>query len=144
MGPVDPRPLVQNLLQTTLPQFERDLQSYQKWLQAAPPPSPTGTLPPADPAIFAGEEKYTDIRVPVLAFFAVPQDLPPAVFENDPAARATLEAINLANSETQIKAFENGVPSARVVRLAHANHYVFLSNEADVLREMNAFLASLP
>jgi hypothetical protein len=30
------------------------------------------------------------------------------------------------------------------VRLPRANHYVFLSNEADVLREMNAFLASLP
>jgi non-heme chloroperoxidase len=28
--------------------------------------------------------------------------------------------------------------------LPHANHYVFLSNEADVLREMNAFLATLP
>jgi hypothetical protein len=36
------------------------------------------------------------------------------------------------------------VPSARVVRLPHANHYVFRSNEADVLREMNAFFASLP
>jgi non-heme chloroperoxidase len=32
------------------------------------------------------------------------------------------------------------MPSARV-RLPHADHFVFLSNEADVLREMNAFLA---
>jgi hypothetical protein len=31
-----------------------------------------------------------------------------------------------------------------VVRLPHANHYVFFSNEEDVLREMNAFLGSLP
>jgi hypothetical protein len=29
------------------------------------------------------------------------------------------------------------------VRLAHANHYVFMSNEADVLREMRAFLSNL-
>jgi non-heme chloroperoxidase len=36
------------------------------------------------------------------------------------------------------------MPSARVVRLRHADHYVFLSNEAEVLREMNAFLGSLP
>jgi non-heme chloroperoxidase len=28
--------------------------------------------------------------------------------------------------------------------LPHANHYVFRSNEPDVLREMNAFIASLP
>jgi non-heme chloroperoxidase len=30
-----------------------------------------------------------------------------------------------------------------VVRLPHANHYVFISNQADVLREMRDFLASL-
>ena len=44
----------------------------------------------------------------------------------------------------EIKAFENGNPSAHVVRLPHANHGVFLSNEEDVLREMNAFISSLP
>ena len=43
---------------------------------------------------------------------------------------------------TQVKAFEQGLPSARVVRLPGAEHYVFRSNEADVLREMNSFLAA--
>jgi hypothetical protein len=38
-------------------------------------------------------------------------------------------------------AFEAGVPSAKVVRLHNANHYVFRSNEADVLRAMNDFLS---
>ena len=42
-----------------------------------------------------------------------------------------------------VKAFETGVPSARVVRIPHASHYIFQSNEADVLREMKAFLGSL-
>jgi len=46
-------------------------------------------------------------------------------------------------TETQIKEFEKGVPTARVVRLRGANHYVYLSNEADVLREMRAFLHGL-
>jgi len=45
--------------------------------------------------------------------------------------------------EVQMKAFEGGMPTARVIRMPHANHYVFLSNEADVLREIRAFLASL-
>jgi hypothetical protein len=36
------------------------------------------------------------------------------------------------------------VPSPHIVRLAHASHVVFMSNEADVLREMNAFLENLP
>ena len=47
------------------------------------------------------------------------------------------------NDEKQSTAFENGVPSAHVVRIANASHYVFLSNEADVLTEMRAFLANL-
>ena len=42
-----------------------------------------------------------------------------------------------------MKAFESGLPAARVVRIPNANHYVFLSNEADVLREMNTFIAGL-
>ena len=58
--------------------------------------------------------------------------------------RAAAEGWDAAVSVPQAKAFETGVPSARVVRLAHANHYVFLSNEADVLREMNAFISGLP
>ena len=39
--------------------------------------------------------------------------------------------------------FEAGVPSAKVVRIPHADHYVFRSNEADVLREVNAFADGL-
>jgi hypothetical protein len=46
--------------------------------------------------------------------------------------------------EKQIKAIHDNVPGARIVRLAGAHHYVFLSNEADVLREIRAFTASLP
>jgi pimeloyl-ACP methyl ester carboxylesterase len=45
--------------------------------------------------------------------------------------------------ERQTKSIEDGVPSARVVRLPDAHHYLFLSNEAEVLREMRAFLGRL-
>jgi non-heme chloroperoxidase len=93
-------------------------------------------------AIEAGEQRYTNIRGPVLAIFANPRD-PAPYADNTPAERAAFEALLTADIEAQAKAFEKGVPSARVVRLAHANHYVFLSNEADVLREMRAFLATL-
>ena len=36
------------------------------------------------------------------------------------------------------------VPTARVVELVGANLFMFLSNEADVLREVRAFAATLP
>jgi hypothetical protein len=63
---------------------------------------------------------------------------------NTSAERGEAEAIPTAETEEQAMVFGTGVPSARVVRLPHANPYVFLSNEADVLGEMRAFLATLP
>jgi non-heme chloroperoxidase len=58
------------------------------------------------------------------------------------AANAYSKA-ELALTTRQAKVFENGVPTAHVVRLRGADHYVYLSNEADVLREMKSFLSTL-
>src|SRR6516162_5714643 len=138
--------LVHELLETNLPGFERDLQQRQKELQVMPPAllaQASISMPEAAQAIQTGEQKYTNIPVPVLAIYAVPHDLGPLPGV-DVTARAAFEASDEATTGEQAKAFESGVPSARVVRLPHANHYVFFSNEADVLREMNAFLGSLP
>jgi hypothetical protein len=87
-------------------------------------------------------QKYMVIPAPVLAIYAVPHATGQP-FKDD-AARAAAEAKDEATTGAQAKAFESGVPSARVVRLRHANHYVFFSNEADVLREISAFVGSLP
>ena len=38
---------------------------------------------------------------------------------------------------------EQGLDTARVVTIHGANHFVFLSNEAEVLRYMSAFLTNL-
>jgi hypothetical protein len=62
----------------------------------------------------------------------------------DPELRSKLEAMDEATTGAQVAAFEHGVPTAHVVRLPHASHFVWVSNEADVLREMNAFIATLP
>lgn len=142
--PPDPKALVRELLETTLPGFEKDLRQMQKRLEIAPPLppllGPPPEMPPLQRAMLAGMQKYTDIRVPILAIYALPHDrgIP------DPAARAADEAYDLEVSGAQAKAFEAGLPFARVVRLPHADHYVFRSNEADVLREMKAFINSLP
>jgi pimeloyl-ACP methyl ester carboxylesterase len=145
--PQDPKPLVQELLETTLPGFERDLREEQKDLQATPAAlaavQAVSPMPAPAQAIMAGLQKYTSIAVPILAIYALPHDLGPLAGD-DSAARAAYEARDEVTTGAQAKAFESGVPTARVVRLPHANHYVFLSNEADVLREMNAFMATLP
>jgi pimeloyl-ACP methyl ester carboxylesterase len=142
-GPQDPRKLIEELLGTSLPGFERDLKEMLKSLPDTPPAQqPPTQVPPITQAIMTGMQKYTDIRVPVLAIYALPHATGQP-FKDD-AARAAADARDEATTGAQAKAFESGVPSARVVRLPHANHYVFLSNEADVLREMNAFLGNLP
>ena len=79
----------------------------------------------------------------MLAIYAAPRPLA-ASAPSDSAARARMDSVALADVLPQITAFARGVPQARVVRLAHATHYVFRSNEDDVLREIRSFIDGLP
>jgi pimeloyl-ACP methyl ester carboxylesterase len=96
--------------------------------------------------ILTGTKRYTDIPVPALVIFSIPHLPEPWVNKStDPAVRKAAEAYFTtidALTEKQAKAFEDNVPTARVIRLRGA-HHIFLSNESDVLREMRAFLAGL-
>jgi non-heme chloroperoxidase len=133
--------LVQELMKTDIPQIQKDLQKRLDALSIAPVDQPTAQIPAPAHAILAGEQKYTKIDLPILAIYAVPHS--GGQFSKDPGKRSAEEAMDLARTGAQAKAFETGIPGAHVVRLPHANHYVFDSNEADVLREMNSFLESL-
>jgi hypothetical protein len=75
-----------------------------------------------------------------LAIFAIPHERG----ITDPVKRAEADARDLAFQGAQAKAFEKGLPSAKVIWIAHADHYVFRSHEDDVLREMKAFMDGLP
>lgn len=97
-------------------------------------------------AIMTSDRAHTRIPVPALVVFALPH-VPEGWIDRstDPttreAARIYYAAIDAA-TERQAKALEEGVPTARVVKL-RAAHYIFLSNEGETLREMRAFLAGL-
>ena len=93
-------------------------------------------------AIVDGEQKYTDIRVPILAIYAVGHRLGPYA-DKDPVARDAGLARDEANDEAIADGFQKGLPSARVIQIHHTYHYIFITNEADVLREMRAFLSTL-
>jgi pimeloyl-ACP methyl ester carboxylesterase len=102
---------------------------------------------PGGALLLQGMKKYANIPVSALAIFAIPHAQPKWMTESaDPkvreAAKASLAAVD-ALAARQAKAFEDGVPTAHVVRLPGADHYVYLSNEADVLREMKSFLTTL-
>jgi len=135
------KPLIDALLQKNLPDFEKDLGIAQMEMKAMPAPPATRDTPSVkvSDAILGGAHKYTAIKPPVLAFYALPHTLP----DTAPAGvKAFLQAQD-ALTAVHANAFEAGVPTARVVRLANADHFVFRSNAADVAREMNAFMDQL-
>ena len=91
---------------------------------------------------------YTRITVPVLAIYrttTLQQGLEIYAPQND-QERALLFQLYAATRgmlekwQTDLRA---GVPHARIVELPGANLYMYLSNEADVIRELRAFAATL-
>jgi len=96
--------------------------------------------------IMTGDKRYSDMRVPALVVFAIPH-IPDewTATSKDPAVRGTARSYYSALdilAEKQAKSLEAGWPTARVIRLK-GRHYVFASNESDVLREVRAFVAGL-
>jgi pimeloyl-ACP methyl ester carboxylesterase len=142
--------VVGQLLTTDLPRVTQDLQRLQN-MPHVPPGAPvinvaTGQpLPPLLQLIVTGQRKYGPVTaVPILAIFADPPNLPQPPGPQDPVAQAAVQARMTESIEAQAVAFEKAGPHVHVVRIPHADHYVFRSNEADVLREINAFIAGLP
>jgi non-heme chloroperoxidase len=110
-------------------ELRRSIESDEMSPPSPPPPPGMPPMPAQFNAIMMNPVKYTKISVPVLAIFATEK---------------TSDAGEREWENKQINAFEAGVPTARVVRLAHAGHDVFATNEADVIREMTTFLNALP
>jgi pimeloyl-ACP methyl ester carboxylesterase len=132
---------VDNML-TSVAQLEKDMQKTKDDLAKMQPPSPPP--PPAlGLAILFGVQKYTQIPTPILSIVACPHDFGDD-FHATPEGKAAIVKEDEARCTAQADAFQSGIPSAHVVRLRNADHYVFRSNEADTLREMNAFIATLP
>jgi pimeloyl-ACP methyl ester carboxylesterase len=110
---------------------------------------------PIDPAIrraIVDDNKvrpdYARIRVPVLAIyrsFTMEQTLKDYPAKND-QERAAVEqgyAVRRAILSRWQRDLLTGVPNARIVEIPYSSLYMFLSHEADVLREVRAFAATL-
>jgi pimeloyl-ACP methyl ester carboxylesterase len=110
-------------------------------------PGPDGSVgdrnaaPEAASATSKSYERFTaPIHLPILAVMGYPQAK--AADAGLPKYLAAVTAAD-ANQARQIDAFEKGQPTARVVRIANANHYIFISNETQVLDLMRRFLDGL-
>ena len=133
-------------LQKDSDQFSRDLQVLikQRSLMPAPPPRPANAPGPSPigVALGAGRQKFGAISVPILAIYADPHEQG-GLYANDPQKKAVVLADDQATTSAQADAFQAAMPSARVIRIPNANHFVFRSNEAEVVRDMNTFLETL-
>jgi pimeloyl-ACP methyl ester carboxylesterase len=139
----DMNQLFTQLLQTDLPVMERTLRAMQRDLPrfASGPPRPL--MPPLGTgiaqAIQLGMQRFGPIRAPALALYAVSGSVPAEIAADSGATRRWL-----FEQSPAALTFSQGVPTARVVILPNADHFIFTSNEADILREMRMFIASLP
>lgn len=124
-------------LESAVARFETVLHHDNAEIANLPP------LPPRSPvgaALNFGTQKYTTIPVPVLAIYACPHNwdrLP------DGDRKTALLADDKARCTRWVDNFKRGVPSARIVVIPNADHYVYLSNGPRVVAEMDAFLANL-
>lgn len=126
-------------LETAVAKFETVLHQNNLGVANMPP------LPPRSPlnaAMNFGMQEYTSIPVPALAIYACPHN-----WDRLPDDRSGRKAALIADDKAHCNAwadnFKHGVPGARIVMIPNADHYVYLSNEAQVVAEINAFLASL-
>jgi pimeloyl-ACP methyl ester carboxylesterase len=112
---------------------------------------PHMTPPRVTEAITAGMGKpdFSRIRVPVLAFYALPESLDKQIrryLPQTPAEREALEqvyAFDVGYSRRISGSLRDAVPAAKIVEIPGANHYMFLSNEEEVLRELRGFVRQL-
>jgi len=102
-------------------------------------------------AMFAGRAypDYERIRVPVLAFFEMPTPLSEQLSKYRPLSTEQAAALGAQYVMSQIwtavnsHALRRALPAAKIVCLAGGNNYIFLTNEAEVVRDAVAFIEGL-
>jgi len=119
--------LFQELLETDLPLFRKALERQQEESRRLGVEHlVSGPLLPGDQRMNSGMQRYTAVKVPVLAICAG-------------QSQKTIQAF----WEKWKPVVERNAPSAKFVILPDAPHFIFISNEEDVLREMIEFIAGL-
>ena len=136
-GELHPKQVTKDLLQQ-LPCFQKRLGQWLEQIKDFPEPSADDLrmMPPYVRELALGVQRYPSLSGPILAIFPVPAESPTGAMRfKEPPAKGSL---------SQIDAFEYAVPSAKVVRIPGASHFVFQSNEAEVYRHIQQFIAELP
>jgi len=106
------------------------------------PPPGRPPMPPIGIAVLDGARSFKGpIDDPILAIFAHPHDVDRMARTAQDKARTAREN---ADDARQINGFKRGLPNAKVIVIPYADHFVYISNTDEVLRDINAFIATLP
>lgn len=138
----DRKSLLNNIAEM-LPRFEKDLDSIRQFVAATPANEPVPPHTPVEMAIQLGEQAFGGLKCPVLAISAVPHSFGNR-FKNNPSALKAAQIRDEARTSALADAFQKANPQATVLRIRDASHAIFISNETEVIRAMNRFIASLP
>ena len=136
-GPVETQALTDEIL-ATLPALQDGLRAHAEQVKGQPE-HPAEAATPEDlveRAVLLNMRKYTGIKPPFLVIAAVPHVCAPHC---DTAGAKHDREWTAATAD----AIAADYPKARIVRIPYAKHDIFRSNEADVAREMNAFMDGL-
>lgn len=136
-------------VQELLPQYEADVADEKKIWATVPQMSAKDYAAQLkesstregqiEKAALDGERRYTELKCPVLAIFALPHDhgLAPG------PKRDAVDAWEMQTFGPLADSFEAGVPTATVIRIPHAKHAVFESNESEVVQDIDVFVDRL-
>lgn len=107
-------------------------------IAAGAPPLPDTQDHRVDIAISRGEQEFGGLNCPVLAIYADPHSFGNR-FRNNPTALKAAQSKDDARTSAQADAFQKGNSQATVLRIKGASQVKFRSNEAEVLRAMDAY-----
>lgn len=133
--PSEARLLVKKL-KAEIPRLEKGVEWYGKALDGEPDRAAdvqTSFTMAVQTAVVNGSRIYGTIDVPILSIVAVPP-------ECEPECTSDASKVRAAEAAAQADDFAQGNPSATVVRLPYAGHFIWNTNGKDVEREMIAFL----
>ena len=126
-------------LRAEIPRLQRGLNWYEAAIEGAPDNPATTQSPEVraiQDAVVRGARVHDGLRVPILSIVADP----PAC---EPNCGAPASQAYAAETAAQTMDFAEANPSAVIVRLPHADHFIWESNSEDVVRAMDGFLARL-
>jgi non-heme chloroperoxidase len=118
-------------------------EAYNGGVPTPAPPAPAAGLPtepPIDATIDDNPGNFTTaIDLPILAIFANPHTAQPGTGQS-----TEMLAEENVYTAKQIEAFRRGQPNAKVIVIPNADHFVYISNKDEVLRDIDSFVETLP